>query len=51
MGLAVAPESADAVIARDGALLFLSPLAAERVQERTLCAEITPERSAFFLSP
>jgi Fe-S cluster assembly iron-binding protein IscA len=51
MGLAAAPEDADAVIARDGALLFVSVPAAERLQGRTLCAEITSTRSTFFLDP
>jgi Fe-S cluster assembly iron-binding protein IscA len=51
MGLAAAPERADAVIARDGAVLFVSAPAAERMQGRTLCAEITPTRSTFFLDP
>ena len=51
MGLAAAPEDADAVIAREGVRLFLSAPAAERVRDRTLCAEITPTRSRFFLDP
>jgi hypothetical protein len=49
MGLAAAPEHADAVIARDGALLFLSVPAEGRTHGRTLCADITPARSSFFL--
>ena len=49
MGIAHAPERSDAVIARDGALLFLSGPAAERLDGRTLCAEITTTRSVFFL--
>jgi hypothetical protein len=49
MGLASAPKRNDAVIARDGALLFLSGPAAERLEGRTLCAEITSTRSVFFL--
>lgn len=49
MGLAAAPEHADAVLARGGALLFLSRPAEQRTHGRTLCAEITPARSAFYL--
>lgn len=49
MGLASAPKRNDAVIARDGALLFLSGPAAERLEGRTLCAEISSTRSVFFL--
>jgi hypothetical protein len=49
MGLARAPEHADAVVARDGALLFVSMPAARRTQGRTLCATITVNRSTFFL--
>lgn len=49
MGWAAAPEHADAVIARDGALLFLSRPAERRTHGRTLCAEITSARSTFYL--
>lgn len=49
MGLAPAPKRNDAVIAQNGALLFLSGPAAERLEGRTLCAEITSTRSVFFL--
>jgi Fe-S cluster assembly iron-binding protein IscA len=51
MGLAPAPEPADAVVARDGALLFLSQPAAERMQNLTLRAEISTTKSVFFLEP
>jgi len=49
MGLAATPARGDAVIARDGARLFLSPRAANRMRDRTLCAEVTAARSTFFL--
>lgn len=49
MGLAPAPEPADAVVARDGALLFLSQSAAERLENLTLHAEISTTKSVFFL--
>jgi hypothetical protein len=49
MGLAAGPEHADAVISRDGAWLFLSRPAERRTHGRTLCAEITPARSTFYL--
>lgn len=49
MGLAAAPDTSDAVIARAGARLFLSPPAVQRTQGRRLCAEITDARALFFL--
>ena len=49
MGMAAAPDTSDAVVSRAGALLFLSPPAAQRTQGRRLCAEITDTRSLFFL--
>lgn len=49
MGLATAPEDADAIIDQGGARLFLSVPAAERMKDQTLCAEITSSRSMFFL--
>ena len=49
MGLADAPETSDAVIAHDGALVFVSEPAAQRMRGLTLCAEVTPIRSVFFL--
>ena len=49
MGLAASPEHADTVISRDGALLFLSVPAEGRTHGRTLCADIAPARSSFFL--
>ncbi len=50
MGLAAIPERADAVICRDGALLFISAQAAERMSQHTLCADLTAAREAFFLT-
>jgi hypothetical protein len=49
MGLAAAPGARRSVIARHGALLFLSRSAERRTHGRTLCAEITPSRSTFHL--
>jgi len=50
MGLAAAPERADAIIRRDGALLFISAQAAERMAQQALCADLTATRASFFLS-
>jgi len=49
MGLARKPEPQDEVVSTDGAHVFLSPSAAARLEQRTLRAEITDERSLFFL--
>jgi len=49
MDLAVAPTSGDSVIDRYGARVFLSPSAAYRLRGGTLQAEISEERSHFFL--
>jgi Fe-S cluster assembly iron-binding protein IscA len=49
MSLASSPEQADAVIAQGGARVFLSQPAARRMRNKTLCAEINSERSAFFI--
>lgn len=50
MGLAHGPEPQDRVISSDGAHIFLSPPATGRLGSRTLNAEVTDLRSAFFLS-
>jgi Fe-S cluster assembly iron-binding protein IscA len=50
MGLAAEPERADAVIRRDGALLFVSARAAARLSNQTLCADIAATRPTFFLT-
>lgn len=50
MGLAHGPEPQDQVISSGGAHIFLSPPATGRVGSRTLNAELTDLRSAFFLS-
>jgi Fe-S cluster assembly iron-binding protein IscA len=49
MGIAAAPRPDDAVVYRGVARIFLSPLAARRLQRRTLGAELTTGRSSFFL--
>jgi Fe-S cluster assembly iron-binding protein IscA len=49
MGIADAPASADVVIAKDDARVFLSPSAAHRLRNRTMGAEINEDRSVFFL--
>ncbi len=49
MGLAAAQEHADAAVARDGALSFLSVPAEGRTHGHTHCADITPARSSFFV--
>jgi Fe-S cluster assembly iron-binding protein IscA len=49
MGIADAPAPADLVVTRDEARVFLSPKAAHRLGDRTMGAEITEDRSRFFL--
>jgi Fe-S cluster assembly iron-binding protein IscA len=49
MGIANGPSSADVIVAKDGARVFLSPSAADRLTDRTMGAEISVDRSAFFL--
>jgi Fe-S cluster assembly iron-binding protein IscA len=49
MGIADSPASADSVVVGYGARLFLSPLAAARLNSRTLRAEVSRARSVFFL--
>lgn len=50
MGLARGPEPQDEVISSDGARLFLSQPATGRLRHRTLRAELTDDRSAFFIT-
>jgi Fe-S cluster assembly iron-binding protein IscA len=49
MDLANAPAAGDTVVSGCGARVFLSPSAAYRLRAGTLRAEITNERSRFFL--
>ena len=49
MGIASAPALADAVVSRGAARVFLSPSASYRLQRRTLRAELSADRSLFFL--
>lgn len=49
MALAPGSKATDVVVADQGVQIFLSPAAAERLNERTLKAEVTAGRSAFFL--
>ena len=49
MGLADHPETTDTVLTKGDARLFLSAPAARRMRGQTLCAEIKPRRSLFFL--
>jgi Fe-S cluster assembly iron-binding protein IscA len=49
MGLSDAPAESDAVVSKDAALVFLSPSAAHRLDKRTLRAELSEDRSLFFL--
>ena len=49
MSLADGPSRTDSVVTKDGARVFLSPSAAHRLQSRTLRAEISQNRSSFFL--
>ena len=49
MDLAESPAEEDAVVVGHGARVFLSPSAADLLDAGTLQAEITEERSRFFL--
>lgn len=49
MGTAAACEIGDAVVTQHGATVFLSPPAARELSNATLRAEISAERSVFFL--
>ena len=51
MALADCPEATDDVLTQGEARLFMSAPAARRTQGQTLCAEIKPLRSLFFLRP
>ena len=51
MRIAGVPEREDVVISRAGARVFLGASAAGRVAGRTLCAQVVPNRPAFFLDP
>ena len=48
MGLEATPHADDLVLEHEGASLFVSPLAASRVEDRTLHAQVAP-RPAFFI--
>ena len=48
MGLAAAPLADDVVLQHHGASLFVSPVAASRVEDQTLHAQVQP-RPAFFV--
>ena len=48
MGLSVSSRRDDVEVARDGVRVWLSPLAATRLADRTLRAQLIP-RPAFFL--
>jgi Fe-S cluster assembly iron-binding protein IscA len=49
MGIARCPQPADAVVSSGSARVFLAPSAAHRLRHRTLRAELTADRSVFFL--
>ena len=51
MSLVSSARNTDVVVGRGNALVFLSQPAAMRTQNKTLCAEINPQRSSFFLRP
>ena len=48
MGLEAAPHADDLVLEREGASLFVSRLAASRVEDQTLHAQLKP-RPAFYV--
>jgi len=49
MGIADGPVRADTIVQTAGARVFLSPAAASRLDGRTLRAEMSSNRSVFFL--
>jgi hypothetical protein len=49
MGIASSPAPADTLVIKGAAQVFLSPSAAQRLRLRTLCAELSSDRSLFFL--
>lgn len=49
MGLADGPETADGVFTRFDVQVFVAPAAAARLRARTLDAQVTDDRPAFFL--
>lgn len=49
MGLAPAPDQAEAVVVGHGARVFLPEPVAQRLDTRVLRAELSPGRSLFFL--
>lgn len=49
MSIASAPSEADTIVRRDAAQVYLSPPAAHRLRRRTLRAELSADRSLFFL--
>ena len=48
MKLEAAPKAHDLVVEHQGASLFVSPLAASRIEDKTLHAQVAP-RPAFFV--
>jgi Fe-S cluster assembly iron-binding protein IscA len=49
MGIANSPTPGDEVVSKGSARVFLSPSAAQRLHRRTLRAELSADRSLFFL--
>lgn len=49
MSLAARPDTTDSVIVRDDVRVFVARAAAARLHARTLHAEVTERRPAFFL--
>ena len=49
MALATEPQPSDIVVASHGARVFLTASASQRLQRRTLRAELTSSRTLFFL--
>ena len=49
MSIASGPAPADAVVRKGAAQVYLSPSAAHRLRRRTLRAELSADRSLFFL--
>jgi Fe-S cluster assembly iron-binding protein IscA len=49
MGIARRPQPADTVVSKGSAHVFLAPSAAHLLRRRTLRAELSADRSLFFL--
>jgi hypothetical protein len=49
MGISEIPAASDVIVSNGAARVFLSPVAAQRLEKRTLRADLSKDRSVFFL--